>query len=312
MMAALMLSACAETQFIVHTAKRVTKPEAKPSAAVGNYKVGKPYQIKGTWYYPKEDFDYEETGIASWYGRKFHGRKTANGERFDMNYLSAAHRTLPMPSIVRVTNLDNGRTLNLRVNDRGPFARGRIIDVSRRAAQLLGFERKGTAKVNVSILANESRALAWRLKGEAELAAVGSPITVTSMPKDPVSAESLEPPAGASVAPTPIETETVMAPPPPREPDEISENPVMGVVSVASVQPTNLFVQAGAYAIYDNANKVRAMLARIGKVKVSSVLVNGRDLFRVRVGPLTSVEKADAILDQVIRAGYGDARIVVD
>ena len=133
MMVALMLSACAETQFIVHTAKRVAKPDAKPAAAVGTYKVGKPYQIKGTWYYPKEDFEYEETGIASWYGRKFHGRKTANGERFDMNYLSAAHRTLPMPSIVRVTNLENGRKVVVRINDRGPYVDGRIIDLSKGA-----------------------------------------------------------------------------------------------------------------------------------------------------------------------------------
>ena len=200
----LMLGACAETEFLVHTAKRIGKPAEQPPAKdSGIYKVGKPYQIKGTWYYPKEDFEYEETGIASWYGSKFHGRKTANGERFDMNNLSAAHRTLPMPTIVRVVNMDNGRTLNLRVNDRGPFARGRILDVSRRAAQLLGFEKQGTARVRVNILANESRTLAWRLKGDAELAAVGSPITVSRLPKAPVSSELLAPPTGAEVAPAP-------------------------------------------------------------------------------------------------------------
>ena len=118
----------------------------------GKYKVGNPYQIKGVWYYPKESFDHVETGIASWYGRQFHLKKTANGEIFDMNELTAAHRTLQMPSFVQVTNLENGRSLKLRVNDRGPFAHGRIIDVSRRAAQLLGFERQGTARVRVQIL----------------------------------------------------------------------------------------------------------------------------------------------------------------
>jgi len=130
---------------------------ARPVAQkVGIYKVGQPYQINGTWYYPAEDFEYDETGIASWYGEAFHAKTTANGEIFDLNGLTAAHKTLPMPSIVQVTNLENGRSLKLRVNDRGPFVRGRIIDVSRRAAQLLGFEEQGTAKVRVQILVPES------------------------------------------------------------------------------------------------------------------------------------------------------------
>lgn len=115
----------------------------------GTYKVGKPYQIAGKWYHPSDDRKYEETGIASWYGPTFHGKATANGERFDENALTAAHRTLPMPSYVEVTNLENGRKLTVRVNDRGPFARDRILDLSRRSAQLLGIEQKGTAKVRV-------------------------------------------------------------------------------------------------------------------------------------------------------------------
>ena len=102
-------------------------------ATSSGYKVGKPYQIGGIWYYPHVDYDYNETGIASWYGPGFHGKTTASGEPYDQNSLTAAHRTLPMPSLVRVTNLDNGRQLNLKINDRGPFARGRILDVSRRA-----------------------------------------------------------------------------------------------------------------------------------------------------------------------------------
>ncbi|MBT7942196.1 MAG: septal ring lytic transglycosylase RlpA family protein, partial [Alphaproteobacteria bacterium] len=130
------LSACAETQFLIATTKRVTG--SAEDASSPRYKIGDPYQIQGVWYYPAEDFEYEETGIASWYGTQFHGRRTANGETYDMNALTAAHRTLPMPSFVRVTNMENGRSLILKVNDRGPFARSRIIDISRRGAQLLG------------------------------------------------------------------------------------------------------------------------------------------------------------------------------
>lgn len=143
-----------------------TSPGSVPSTAGidvhshGYYKVGRPYQIDGVWYYPRENWSYDETGVASWYGEQFHGRYTADGEIFNLNELSAAHRTLPMPVVVRVTNLANGRSIKLRVNDRGPYARGRIIDVSRRAAQLLGFEGQGTTRVRVQIVVPDSMEVA--------------------------------------------------------------------------------------------------------------------------------------------------------
>ena len=128
----------------------------------GYYKIGKPYQIEGVWYKPGVDYDYDEEGVASWYGPGFHGKATANGEVFDTNGLSAAHRTLPMPSFVRVTNLNNDRWVIARVNDRGPYVKtsNRILDLSRRGAQLLGFIEKGTTAVRVQIMARESKKLA--------------------------------------------------------------------------------------------------------------------------------------------------------
>ncbi|MDP6573596.1 MAG: septal ring lytic transglycosylase RlpA family protein [Rhodospirillales bacterium] len=316
---AVVLSACAETRLIVHTAKRVvnvSKPQEK-SPPRGTYKIGDPYQIGGAWYYPSVDYDYDETGIASWYGAKFHGRPTANGEIYDMNGLSAAHRTLPLPSIVRVTNLDNGRSLVVRVNDRGPFARGRIVDASRRSAQLLGFERAGTAKVRVQILARESRILAARLNGEVTLADVGTPITVARLPKAPVTSQALEPVPGAKAAPAPKENaaDRVAIRPagvPPPAADAGPSAIVSGDVSVVAVGATELFIQPGAYRHFENANRVRAILAPVGRVKVYQELIGGRDLFRVRVGPLATVEEADKVLDMVIGAGYSDARVVIE
>ncbi len=126
----------------------------------GERKVGNPYRIGGVWYYPKEDPNYDETGYASWYGKDFHGRLTANGETYNMNALTAAHKTLPMPSFVKVTNLENGRSIVLRVNDRGPFAKGRIIDISRRGAQLLGFEQQGVTRVRVQLSDENGRVTA--------------------------------------------------------------------------------------------------------------------------------------------------------
>ena len=121
-------------------APRAAREEVKASPV---YKIGEPYSVNGNWYYPKRDLTYDETGIASWYGEEFAGRLTANGEIFEPGIVSAAHQTLPMPSIVRVTNLENGRSLVVRVNDRGPFVRGRIIDLSREAARLLEFQSAG-------------------------------------------------------------------------------------------------------------------------------------------------------------------------
>jgi len=115
----------------------------------GTYRVGRPYMVAGRVYVPQEDANYREEGLASWYGDDFHGRLTANGEVFDMDSLSAAHPTLPMPCYARVTNLYNGRSLIVRVNDRGPYVANRLIDVSHKAAQLLGFKGNGTTRVRV-------------------------------------------------------------------------------------------------------------------------------------------------------------------
>ncbi len=115
----------------------------------GRYVVGKPYQISGQWYFPAEDPAYDRVGLASWYGREFHGNPTANGETFNARHITAAHTTLPMPVLVRVTNLENGQSLLVRVNDRGPFVDGRLIDVSEAAAEKLGFRGQGIARVRV-------------------------------------------------------------------------------------------------------------------------------------------------------------------
>ncbi|SNS04682.1 rare lipoprotein A [Sphingomonas laterariae] len=131
--AATLLSACASTRQV----------------SDGAVKIGKPYQVGGRTYVPRDDRDYDETGMASWYGGQHHGRLTANGERFDMDGLSAAHPTLPMPSYAEVTALKTGRTILVRINDRGPFAANRILDLSRGSARALGVEKEGVARVRV-------------------------------------------------------------------------------------------------------------------------------------------------------------------
>lgn len=131
----------------------------------GHFKVGAKYKRKGKTYKPYKYTKYRKVGMASWYGSKdgFHGKKTANGDIFSKHMLTAAHPTLPLPSIVRVTNLKNKKSILVMVNDRGPFRKNRILDASERAATLLGYKKSGVAKVRVEYLHNETKALLWKL-----------------------------------------------------------------------------------------------------------------------------------------------------
>lgn len=294
----LLLGACSEAKLASHAVKEVVPQQGKQGA----YKIGKPYQIQGVWYYPAEDYSYDESGIASWYGPDFHGKYTANGETFDQNDVTAAHRTLPMPSLVRVTNLENGRSLVVRVNDRGPFAHGRILDLSRRAAQLLGMETSGTAKVRVQILADESRTLAMQMKGGQEAP------QVAAAPRESVKAETLPAP-GSREAPAPVErTQAAPKPAPEAAPQKLAEQ----TVRVEPVRTTQMYLQAGAFTRYDNANRTSAALSAIGPTNVTQVTTKNGTFFRVRLGPITNVSEADALLEKVIGSGFPEARIVVD
>lgn len=277
----------------------------------GAYKVGTPYQIAGVWYYPKEDPFYDETGIASWYGSDFHGKATANGERYDMDTLTAAHRTLPMPTIVRVTNLENGRSLRLRVNDRGPYARGRIIDVSRRAATLLGFQDKGTARVRVQF---EGRAEVGATPPslEGEVATVATPSDVRSAPVSTVSSSELAPLPGASAAPPrqPAAALPTAAPTSAGASESIEPDGVVTTVPVPA--STRLWVQLGSFLSRGNADRLAERMLYVGRAQVATAMINGRAHHRVRLGPFARVEEADAMLDKVIAKGQNGAQIVVE
>jgi rare lipoprotein A (peptidoglycan hydrolase) len=145
--------------------------EAKEESAVminnaptsGTFKIGNPYEVQGVSYFPQNYDEFEETGQASWYGPDFHGKPTANGEIYDSSTMTAAHPTLPLPSMIRVTNLRNGKSAILRVNDRGPFAKNRVIDVSEKAAEELEFKDYGTTEVHIQLLRNDTDEMLARM-----------------------------------------------------------------------------------------------------------------------------------------------------
>ena len=329
----LMLSGCAETQLISHYAKKWTTPDTPAPRTSGNYKIGKPYKIGNIWYTPREDFNLVETGIASWYGPDFHGNKTANGEIYDKYELTAAHRTLQMPSIVRVTNLENGRSIIVRINDRGPFARGRIIDMSKRGAELLGFINQGTARVKVEVLEQESRQIAEAAKQGIDTSrltlsdlrekenivqarpAQRRPVQVASASDDSLP-ESLQTPTI-----TVDELNNDIMPIAPASQKPVTQKPVPGhvtegrfmpdaVVSYAPVKPTGIFVQAGSFGVKENADRLQQKLSVLGRVETTPIVVNGRQYYRVRLGPFNTVADADKMLARVIALGGDTAKVV--
>lgn len=303
------LSACTEAKLAVHMAKKANQT-SQPSA--GERRINaervrqaslRPYTINGVRYFPEENPDYDETGLASWYGEKFHGRPTATGEIFDMNRVSAAHKTLPLPATVEVINLENGRVLTVRVNDRGPFVRGRIIDLSRRAAQLLGFEKQGVARVRVRLNPSEADDFVMR---PAKITTAEQK-SVTAAPRSSVKVAALPPP-GDQPGTAAVEKSTPQV-----------KAPAAPVVRQSAVPPvtrpvgaTRLFVQAGAFTSYENALRLKSRLSGVGDTQISHVLINGRDWFRVRVGPMDDVAIADRMLESVVASGSDDARIIVE
>ena len=257
----------------------------------GRRHVGKPYVVAGRTFTPTARPQAVQVGVASWYGPKFHRRKTSNGEWFDMNYLSAAHPTMPLPSYVKVTNLENGRTVVVRVNDRGPFVGTRIIDLSRAAAKRLGYLNKGKAKVRVEYLGeaplgDDRRRLARlnRLSHQPayRIAAAlkGRPVAVAGVPMD----KAMTPPvevAGMAAAPR------------------------------RAVAAPGYFVQVATFADPANAEALRRRLAAHGPVRTEAVEVNGARYVRVRMGPFASRDDAALAQARAAEAGLPGARIVI-
>jgi rare lipoprotein A len=258
---------------VANTADAV--PKSEPRSRSGN----KPYQVFGQQYVPLADATgYKERGVASWYGKKFHGRPTSSGEPYDMYAMTAAHRTLPLPTYVRVSNLENGRSIVVRVNDRGPFLHNRLIDLSYAAASKLGIVGRGTGVVELE----------------------------TILPGG-------ETPAQVVVAPTPPATEIrgLGAP----AAIDVAALPPAGASAPVKLAAPKLFVQVGSFREWNNAEGLRTRLERAAfrPIAVQSVLLDNQDrVYRVRIGPIAGVEEGDRITEALGQQGVTNALIVVE
>lgn len=272
-------------------------PDAVPMPHYGSVKAN-PYTVLGKTYYPMSDARrYQAVGTASWYGTKFHGQATANGEAYDLYGMTAAHKTLPLPSYVRVTNLDNGRSVILRVNDRGPFYSDRIIDLSFAAAKKLGYAESGTARVKVEGIDPHE----W-------WAAQGRPVPMVLAQPKMAAQPQAKPQPVAQVASAPIEQYT----PPPQQHAAAVLPVQIDAKKNDSLAASGLYLQVGAFANPDAAELLKAKLSETvtAPVFISSVVRNQQILHRVRLGPIGTQGEAQQVQDSVRLANLGQPTLV--
>jgi rare lipoprotein A len=297
------------------------EPRFEPLSPGGNpasYSVfGKQYQVM------KSSVGFVQRGDASWYGTKFHGNKTSNGERYNMYAISAAHKSLPIPSYVEVTNLENGRRLIVRVNDRGPFHSGRIIDLSYAAAAKLGYADKGTAPVEIRVI---DVAQYQREKLRTTAVSPPSQVTVTPLPNNALSIAMKATPLPvvdyteraekvAAAVDEPLIKGEATAQLPTEQPATAADSPQNPVAkSPAGAAPEQIYIQLGAFSNRTNAEQIaqqstQAQISKAGEATIQPVSSNSKIVYRVRLGPFTSDALAEQILQHLLQQNIGEPRI---
>ncbi len=254
------------------------------------YKIGKKYNVGGKYYYPKKNLSYNKTGIASWYGPKFHGKLTANGEIYNQYALTAAHKTLPLPSAVKVTNLKNNKSLVLRINDRGPFVNDRIIDLSSKAADILGLKKEGTGLVRVQILKDKSLIL-------ENLAKKGlfpeiAELKETELP-------NIKIPKKVAVSVKDTKSQKIIS-------KKINYN-------LKNLNKEyKIYIKLASFSSNKNAQIMKKKVSYIDKVKIYKIYKMNKTLYQVKAGPFLSVEKVDELHSLLLQKGMQGAKIIIE
>tara|TARA_Y100000287_G_scaffold152306_1_gene128103 strand:- start:584 stop:1522 length:939 start_codon:yes stop_codon:yes gene_type:complete len=261
--------------------KRIQKPI---------YKIGKKYNVGGKYYYPKKDLYYNKTGIASWYGPKFHGKLTANGEIYNQYALTAAHKTLPLPSAVKVTNLKNNKSIVLRINDRGPFVNDRIIDLSSKAADILDLKREGTGLVRVQILREKSLYL-------EKLAKQGSFPEINDLKETEL--PNITIPSKVAVKIKDTKNQKIIT-------KKINYN-------LKNLNKEyKIYIKLASFSSKKNAEIMKKKVSYIDKVKIYKIYKLNKTLYQVKAGPFLSVEKVDQLHSLLLQKGMQGAKIIIE
>ena len=271
----------------------------------GQYQVGNPYEVAGRWFNPREQPGYDKEGIASWYGEAFNRRRTSNGEWFDMNTLTAAHATLPLPSYVLVTNLENNRQVVVRVNDRGPFVGTRVIDLSKRAADVLGYRANGKAHVRVKLIGpapidDSMGHMVAMNRAMNQGASMGQLVAMSNdaSVRAPTTAIAMNEPMVPRAAKLPIAVATPRA--------EVQQAAFVPPI----MHPQTYIVRVGVFHDLNNASTVYQQLQGFGPTRIVKAVGANGPLYRVEMGPLDNKADADAAMTTAIGEGFEDAKLV--
>ena len=254
------------------------------------YKIGKKYNVGGKYYYPKKDLNYNKTGIASWYGPKFHGKLTANGEVYNQYALTAAHKTLPLPSAVKVTNLKNNISLILRINDRGPFVNDRIIDLSSKAADILKLKREGTGLVRVKVLKDQSLILE-KLAKQGSFPEIAD-LNQTELP-------TIKTPSKVSVKIKDSKNQKIIS-------KKINYN-------LKNLNKEyKIYIKLASFRSNKNAEIMKKKVSYIDKVKIYKIYKMNKEFYQVKAGPFSSVERVDELYSLLQKKGMQGAKIIIE
>ncbi len=302
------LSSCTSVELAANLGKKVLLKKDQLGKSKSIYKIGNPYVVNGKQYYPRKNLNYDEKGIASWYGPKFHGKLTANGEIFNQYELTAAHKTLPIPSAVKVTNLKNNKSLIVRINDRGPFVNDRIIDLSYQSAKELNLLESGTGFVRVQLLRSES-ILLENLAKKGQFPEINEIKKKTTPPINKVSYSNV------SIKKIGVTNKSNS------NEEKFEKNKIETYIQEAKNRVQALKINGKTYKIWiqiasfsnkKSANILKSKFNSIKNINVKKATFKGKSFYRVRVGPFNKINETKEIYNFLIKSGMEGTKIFVE
>ena len=302
------LSSCTSVELAANLGKKAFLKKDKLDKSNAIYKIGNPYVVDGKRYYPKKNLNYDEKGIASWYGPKFHGKPTANGEIFNQYKLTAAHKTLPIPSAVKVTNLKNNKSLIVRINDRGPFVNDRIIDLSYQSAKKLNLLKSGTGFVRVQLLRSESLLLE-KLAKKGQFPEINEIKKRTTPPINQV--------IHSNVSIKKIGEDNLVVNSQNKFNEKKNKGHIEDVQKKVQALKINgksykIWVQIASFSNKKSANILKTKFISIKNINVKKVNLKGKPFYRVRVGPFKEINDTKEIYNFLINSGMEGTKIFVE
>ena len=302
------LSSCTSVELAANLGKKAFLKKDQLDISNAIYKIGNPYVVDGKRYYPKKNLNYDEKGIASWYGPKFHGKLTANGEIFNQYKLTAAHKTLPIPSAVKVTNLKNNKSLIVRINDRGPFVNDRIIDLSYQSAKKLNLLKSGTGFVRVQLLRSESLLLE-KLAKKGQFPEINEIKKRTTPPINQV--------IHSNVSIKKIGEDNLVVNSQNKFNEKKKKGHMEDVQKKVQALKINgklykIWVQIASFSNKKSANILKTKFNSIKNINIKKTKLKGKYFYRVRVGPFREINDTKEIYNYLVNSGMEGTKIFVE